>query len=177
MTRYQEMDVPAEPWTRLVWSWSRNGSALGSPTGAARMARGLQKVQTGTSNVKSCINEEHGFGVYFWISLYCFFPTTALGRVLGPLPSLLQQGSEAGWMPRAGAFSSASGSLKLPRAAKLPLLPKRKTGQGCPRQHKTWGLLPSQPWGGSSHRTPPPGCAAPQTGNREAAADRNQPVN
>lgn len=127
MTRYQEMDVPAEPWTGLVWSWSPNGSVLGSPTGAARMARGLQKVQTGTSNVKSCINEEHGFGVYFWISLYCILPTTALGRVLGSLPSLLQQGSEAGWMPRADAFSSAPGSLKLPRATKLPLLPKRKT--------------------------------------------------
>lgn len=124
MTRYQDVGVPAKPCTRLAWSWSPNGSALGSPTGAARLARGLQKVQDGTSNVKSCINKEHGFGIYFWTSLYCFIPTAALVWVLGPLPSHVQRGGRGGMDAPGGAFSSAPGSPKPHRATKLPLLPK-----------------------------------------------------
>lgn len=97
------MDVPTEVAGTVLFP---NGSALGLPTGAARMGCGLQKVQVGTSNAKSCINTENRVRVYFWMSLYCFFPTT---QVLGPLPSHRQHWG--GMDAPGGAFSSVLGHL------------------------------------------------------------------
>ena len=151
------MDVPAEPCTGLAWSWSSNGSVSGSPTGAARMAGGLQKVQAGTSNVKSYINKEQGFGVYFGPSLYWFFPATALGRVLGPSPSHQQQRGEAGWMPPGGAFSSAPGKPETTpcRKAAAPAQKTDLTRMSSPAHNMGFAAFPAPGRGGCSHRTPP----------------------